>query len=106
MLVGLADSVTVGDDDCTTTVALPVAEPPEPTQLNVYVVVTLRTTTWFPLTGLLPLHPFEAVQLVVPLEVQANVLLCPGETMSGEAVKASPGGVGVLTVRVALFEYC
>ena len=90
-VVGLAVKVTVGGG---TTVTVTDCElvPPVPVQDNANVVVVVRTPDGsLPLVTLVPLHPWEAVQLVALVLLQLRVVDCPEPIEAGFAVTVTEG---------------
>ncbi len=73
---GAADKATIGCGVVAETVTVADCEtvPPGPVHVIVYVVVTVGATDAVPEIAVEPLHPFEAVQLVVFVEDQVSVV--------------------------------
>ena len=94
-LVGFAVSVTVGAGgfEVTVTVAVWLAVPPAPVQVNVKSVVLLKAPVGCepPLVASVPLQPPEAVQLVALVELQARFDEPPEFTVVGFAVSDTVG---------------
>jgi hypothetical protein len=100
MAVGLAVSVTVGAGT-TVTVALCAPLPPMPSQVNVNVVVTVSAAVEaVPLTGLDPLQPPDAVQLVALVELQLSVEVPPPAMLVGLADSVTVGTGTTVTVTL------
>lgn len=58
-------------------------------------------TSWLPLVVLLPVHPFDAVQLVALVLLQVSVLLPPEVRLVGLALSVTTGAAAVtVTVMV------
>jgi hypothetical protein len=76
---------------------------PLPEHARAYVVVEAGETASDPLTGLVPLHPPDAAQLVALAEVQVSVEDWPAVIDVGVAVRVTVGvGVdAVVTVTLA-----
>ena len=92
---GLALRVTVGALDATVTVAVRLALPPAPTQVNVKLVVAASAPVdWLPLAAFVPLQPPDAVQLDALLELQLSVEEAPLSTVDGLADRVTEGGAG------------
>src|SRR5690349_1211099 len=92
MLVGDADSETVGGDEAIETVALACALPPDPVQLSVKVREVVRAPVlWLPDVAFVPLQPPDAVHEVALVEDQLSVLLPPLTTDVGDAAMETVG---------------
>lgn len=90
-VVGLAVKVTVGGGT-TVTVTDCALVPPVPVQDNVNIVVAVRTSDcWLPLVSFVPLHPWDAVQLVAFVLLQLRVVDCPEPIEAGFAVIVTEG---------------
>jgi hypothetical protein len=73
-------------------VALALADPPAPVQVNVKPVLALSAAVIFdPLVLSEPLQPPEAVQVVALVELQLRVALPPAEMVIGVALKVTVG---------------
>lgn len=100
MVLGLADSVTVGAAAVTDTVLDCEAVPPAPVQVMPKVALAESAPVdWEPLTALVPDQLPVAAQLVALLADQVNVELLPLTTELGLALKVTVGA-GLLTVTV------
>jgi len=83
----------------TVTVALWLAEPAEPVQLSVYVVVALSAAVdCEPLVATLPDQPPEAVQVVALLVVQVNSDVPPVLMLEGLALRDTLGGAAATEI--------
>jgi hypothetical protein len=90
-------SCTTGDWLETVTVDDCVAEPPGPVQVSSYSVVLVSAPLdQVPLSGTVPLHPPDAVQLVAFAAFHVKVELPPLATVVGEAVKVT-AALGTVT---------
>ena len=97
-LVGEALKVSVGAGRIVT-LTLRLTEPPEPLQLSVKVESTASAPVEaVPLTGWVPAHAPEAVQLVALVLDHVSVDALPLATLVGEAAKVSVGGSMATTV--------
>lgn len=102
---GLAFKVTVGASGGASTVTVTVRAVPTPPaeQVSVKFVSAVRgPVPAVPASGLLPLQPPEAVQVLALPAVQLRVELAPVATLVGFAVNVSVGGGGV-TVTVVVW---
>jgi hypothetical protein len=91
-VLGEAVSVTIGADLETVTVAVWVAEPPGPVQVNTYSVVLGRLPVdQVPFNATAPLQPPEAVQAVALSEVQLKADMPPPATVVGDAERVTVG---------------
>lgn len=105
--VGLADRVNVGAGagDVTSTVTVLRIVPPLPVQSRAKVVACDNAAVCsVPATGLLPLQPPEAVQLVAFVLDHESVDTAPELTLEGDALSVSVGAeaVPLVTVTVAV----
>ena len=101
IVLGLADSDTVGVGGVTDTVADCAALPPAPVQVSVNVEFALSAPLEAePLVALLPLHAPDAVQAVALVEDQVSVAALPLTTVLGFA-DSDTAGVGGVTDTVA-----
>jgi hypothetical protein len=97
-LLGVALSVTTGAFLETVTVADCEADPPAPLQVNSYSVVLVRVPVDIvPPVARLPCQPPEAVQTLVPVELQVRMELPPLPTVVGVAVKVTDAAAGETT---------
>jgi hypothetical protein len=87
------------------TVTLAVAVPPAPVQVKVYVDVALRPPVLaLPAVGSEPVQAPEAVQDPAPVVVHVRVLLPPGATLVGLAVKEMVGVGGSTGVAETVLD--
>jgi hypothetical protein len=76
------------------TVALALADPSEPVQVIVKLVVAFSAPVELePFVSLEPLQPPEAAHAVAFVEFQLSVALAPAEMLVGDALKDTVGGV-------------
>ncbi len=98
-VLGAALSVTIGALLETVTVAVCVADPPAPVQVNSYSVELVRAPVdQVPLVGTLPCQPPEAAQAVASADLQVRVELPPLLTVVGAAVNDTDTATGVAAV--------
>ena len=88
----------------TVKVAEPLALPPAPEQVNVYVSVpaAVGVSVAVPLVGSVPLHAPLAVQAVALVEDQVSVALPPSVMVAGSTARVTVGAGAALTVKVAV----
>ena len=97
-VLGLALSVTTGDEVGTVTVTDCVAEPPPPVQVRSYSVVLVSAPVdQVPLVATAPLQAPEAVHAVASVELQVKLELAPLVTVVGAAVNVTVGAGSVTT---------
>ena len=94
-----------GGTEETVTLALAFADPPAPVHVSVYVAVAVGVTACVPPIALVPVQPFEAVQLVALVELQVSVADAPAVIEVGfaesETVGAGTGGCVVDFTRLS-----
>ena len=91
-VLGLAESVMLGTDRLTDTVADCEALPPVPVQVKLYVVFAVSAPVdCDPLTGMVPLQPPLAEQEVALLADQVSVELLPEVIALGPALNMTVG---------------
>lgn len=105
--IGFAENKSVGGELEATklTVVVAVTFPPKPEQFKTYVVVAIGCTTSDPESDFDPLHPFDAVQDVVFVDVHVNVEVAvpaPGVTDVGFAEKSRVGASAGTKLTVVL----
>lgn len=103
-LPGDAVSVTVGAAPIVT-VAVFAVDPPAPSQVSVYAVVTVNAlVTSLPLVAFVPLQPPDAVQLVAFVDVHVRVDVSPDAMLPGDAVSVTVGAGATVTVALCDVE--
>lgn len=90
---GEADRVTVGAGP-TVTFTAAVFEPPAPVHVSLNVVVAVNPlVVWLPDSVFEPHHPPDAVQLVALVEPHQSLVVAPGASAVGHAVRLTVGAV-------------
>ena len=88
----------------TVIVTLLATVPPDPVQVNVYVVVVFGETLCAPLVALVPVQPPEAEQELALVDDHESAADCPEviEDDEAENVNVGAGGVGAVTVTLCI----